>query len=154
MLDQTSGGRLELGVGRGISPDEVGYCGVDHATGSERFNEALQVLLKGLRKSASTIRANASPTRTCRWRRGRCHGQAKALDCGSLAGSARYIAYAQVILASNDGPAPSDTPDCRPATGTCATRLGGGSEGGVQGGAVRGAGRSPRRDCRLVSWLC
>lgn len=48
MLDQMSGGRLELGVGRGISPDEVGYCGVDHATGSERFNEALQVLLKGL----------------------------------------------------------------------------------------------------------
>lgn len=48
MLDQMSGGRLELGVGRGISPYEVGYYGVDPATGPERFAEALQVLLKGL----------------------------------------------------------------------------------------------------------
>ncbi len=48
MLDQMSGGRLELGVGRGISPYEVGYYGVDPATGAERFAEALVVLLKGL----------------------------------------------------------------------------------------------------------
>ncbi len=48
MLDQMSGGRLELGVGRGISPYEVGYYGVDPATGPERFAEALEVLLKGL----------------------------------------------------------------------------------------------------------
>ncbi|MBV8394241.1 MAG: LLM class flavin-dependent oxidoreductase [Alphaproteobacteria bacterium] len=48
MLDQMSGGRLELGVGRGISPYEVGYYGVDPATGPERFAEALDVILKGL----------------------------------------------------------------------------------------------------------
>jgi len=48
MLDQMSGGRLELGVGRGISPYEVGYYGVDPATGPERFAEALQVILAGL----------------------------------------------------------------------------------------------------------
>jgi alkanesulfonate monooxygenase SsuD/methylene tetrahydromethanopterin reductase-like flavin-dependent oxidoreductase (luciferase family) len=48
MLDQMSGGRFELGVGRGISPYEVGYYGVDPATGPERFAEALQVILKGL----------------------------------------------------------------------------------------------------------
>src|SRR6266446_7399836 len=48
MLDQLSGGRLELGVGRGISPYEVGYYGVDPATGPERFAEALEVILKGL----------------------------------------------------------------------------------------------------------
>ena len=35
MLDQMSGGRLELGIGRGISPYEVGYYGVDPATGPE-----------------------------------------------------------------------------------------------------------------------
>ena len=29
MLDQMSGGRFELGVGRGISPYELAYCGVD-----------------------------------------------------------------------------------------------------------------------------
>jgi alkanesulfonate monooxygenase SsuD/methylene tetrahydromethanopterin reductase-like flavin-dependent oxidoreductase (luciferase family) len=48
MLDQMSGGRLELGVGRGISPYEVGYYGVDPATGPERFAEALEVILQGL----------------------------------------------------------------------------------------------------------
>jgi alkanesulfonate monooxygenase SsuD/methylene tetrahydromethanopterin reductase-like flavin-dependent oxidoreductase (luciferase family) len=48
MLDQMSGGRLELGVGRGISPYEVGYYGVDPATGPERFAEAFAVILKGL----------------------------------------------------------------------------------------------------------
>src|SRR5579871_891192 len=48
MLDQMSGGRLELGLGRGISPYEVGYYGVDPATGPERFAEASEVILKGL----------------------------------------------------------------------------------------------------------
>src|SRR5499425_1647349 len=48
MLDQMSGGRLELGIGRGISPYEVGYYGVDPAIGPERFAEALEVILKGL----------------------------------------------------------------------------------------------------------
>ena len=48
MLDQMSGGRLELGIGRGISPYEVGYYGVDPATGPERFAEALSVILQGL----------------------------------------------------------------------------------------------------------
>lgn len=48
MLDQMSGGRLELGVGRGISPYEVGYYGVDPVSGPERFGEALAVILKGL----------------------------------------------------------------------------------------------------------
>ena len=48
MLDQLSHGRLELGIGRGISPYEVGYYGVDPATGPERFAEALEVILKGL----------------------------------------------------------------------------------------------------------
>src|SRR6266508_2817079 len=48
MLDQMRDGRLELGVGRGISPYEVGYYGVDPATGPERFAEAMQVIMKGL----------------------------------------------------------------------------------------------------------
>lgn len=48
MLDQMSGGRLELGIGRGISPYEVGYYGVDPATGPKRFAEALDIVLNGL----------------------------------------------------------------------------------------------------------
>ena len=56
MLDQMSGGRLELGIGRGISPYEVGYYGVDPATGPERFAEALRGHPEGPdRRSGSTM---------------------------------------------------------------------------------------------------
>lgn len=48
MLDHLTGGRLELGVGRGVSPIEVGFFGLDPAAGAEQFAEALSVLLQGL----------------------------------------------------------------------------------------------------------
>jgi alkanesulfonate monooxygenase SsuD/methylene tetrahydromethanopterin reductase-like flavin-dependent oxidoreductase (luciferase family) len=48
MLDQLSGGRLELGVGRGVSPIEVGFFGVDPEAGPRQFPEALRVVLAGL----------------------------------------------------------------------------------------------------------
>ena len=48
MLDQMSGGRLELGVGRGVSPVEVGFYGVDSSAGARQFVEALEVIKKGL----------------------------------------------------------------------------------------------------------
>ena len=48
MLDQLSGGRLDLGVGRGVSPIEVGFYGVDAKAGPRQFPEALQLIKKGL----------------------------------------------------------------------------------------------------------
>src|SRR5262245_3821027 len=48
MLDHMSGGRFELGVGRGVSPIEVGFFGVDPADGSRQFPEALRVIKQGL----------------------------------------------------------------------------------------------------------
>lgn len=48
MLDQMSGGRLELGIGRGISAHEIGYYGVDPAEAQARYVEALAVVLRGL----------------------------------------------------------------------------------------------------------
>ncbi len=48
MLDQMSGGRFELGVGRGISPVEAGFFGLDPAETQGMYQEALDFILKGL----------------------------------------------------------------------------------------------------------
>ena len=48
MLDQMSGGRMLLGVGRGISPIELRYYGIDAATAPAMYAEALEVILRGM----------------------------------------------------------------------------------------------------------
>jgi alkanesulfonate monooxygenase SsuD/methylene tetrahydromethanopterin reductase-like flavin-dependent oxidoreductase (luciferase family) len=48
MLDQLSGGRLDLGVGRGVSPIEMGFMGIDASETTARFREELEILLLGL----------------------------------------------------------------------------------------------------------
>ena len=48
MLDQMSGGRLELGIGRGTSPLEAALFNSDHKQSAPRYAEALEVILKGL----------------------------------------------------------------------------------------------------------
>ena len=55
MLDQMSGGRFLYGVGRGISPVEVGFYGIDFATGMERFREAFEVVRIGLTEDEVTF---------------------------------------------------------------------------------------------------
>jgi alkanesulfonate monooxygenase SsuD/methylene tetrahydromethanopterin reductase-like flavin-dependent oxidoreductase (luciferase family) len=54
MLDQMSGGRFLYGVGRGISPIEVGFYGIDFATGAEQFREAYEVIRIGLTEDELT----------------------------------------------------------------------------------------------------
>jgi len=54
MLDHLSGGRFQLGVGRGVSPFELGYYGVSDAESSERYIEAYQVLMQGLQGGTLT----------------------------------------------------------------------------------------------------
>jgi alkanesulfonate monooxygenase SsuD/methylene tetrahydromethanopterin reductase-like flavin-dependent oxidoreductase (luciferase family) len=48
MLDQMSGGRLQLGVGRGVSLYETQAYGLDFSKTQAQYHEAFQVLLKGL----------------------------------------------------------------------------------------------------------
>jgi alkanesulfonate monooxygenase SsuD/methylene tetrahydromethanopterin reductase-like flavin-dependent oxidoreductase (luciferase family) len=55
MLDQMSGGRLEFGVGRGVSPFEVGFYGVNPADGAKQFPEALRVIKQGLASDSLTF---------------------------------------------------------------------------------------------------
>lgn len=46
MLDHLSGGRFLLGIGRGISPFELGYFGTDPAEAQGRYLEAWTVMAK------------------------------------------------------------------------------------------------------------
>ena len=55
MLDQLSGGRLLLGVGRGISPIELRYYGLDPEQTPSMYAEALEVILRGMRGGPLTF---------------------------------------------------------------------------------------------------
>ena len=48
MLDHLSHGRLEVGVGRGVSPIELGFFGVNADDSGDITNEALEVIRQGL----------------------------------------------------------------------------------------------------------
>jgi len=48
MLDHLSKGRLQLGVGRGVSPIEVGYFGVEQEDSQPMYLESYQVLIQAL----------------------------------------------------------------------------------------------------------
>jgi len=56
MLDQMSRGRLELGVGRGVSPIELGLFGIDASEGMARYQEVLDIVLQGLSSEVLTYR--------------------------------------------------------------------------------------------------
>ena len=55
MRDQMSRGRLMLGVGRGISPIELRYYGLDPAETPAMYEEALEVLLRGMTSETLTF---------------------------------------------------------------------------------------------------
>ena len=48
MLDHLSKGRMELGVGRGVSPYELAFFNVDRETSRTMYQEALSAILPGL----------------------------------------------------------------------------------------------------------
>jgi alkanesulfonate monooxygenase SsuD/methylene tetrahydromethanopterin reductase-like flavin-dependent oxidoreductase (luciferase family) len=48
MLDHMSGGRMEMGFGRGASPLELKYIGHDDESSTEVFREGVEVVLKAL----------------------------------------------------------------------------------------------------------
>jgi alkanesulfonate monooxygenase SsuD/methylene tetrahydromethanopterin reductase-like flavin-dependent oxidoreductase (luciferase family) len=56
MLDQMSGGRLELGLGRGISPIEIGHYGVDPNVASSIYREAAAIVMKAFTANVLSFR--------------------------------------------------------------------------------------------------
>lgn len=48
MLDQISGGRVEFGMGRGATPIELGFFGVEAGEAQDRYREAADVVLAAM----------------------------------------------------------------------------------------------------------
>ena len=55
MLDHLSNGRLEVGLGRGVSPIEVAFFGVDPDDAMEMFIEGVDLIIQGLNCSTLTF---------------------------------------------------------------------------------------------------
>src|ERR1700733_3874433 len=55
MLDQMSGGRLEIGFGRGSSPTELIYYGQNPEDAQAIYAEALELVVKGLTQRSLTF---------------------------------------------------------------------------------------------------
>ena len=55
MLDQLSGGRLEIGFGRGSSPAEVSFYGQDPAKAQDIYTEARALIIQGLTQKTLTF---------------------------------------------------------------------------------------------------
>ncbi len=76
MLDQMSGGRFELGIGRGISPYELAYCNLNFLDAAEIYEESLQVILAGLTvEDAHAHAASTTSIAACRSRWSRCRSR-------------------------------------------------------------------------------
>ena len=67
MLDQLSGGRFQLGVGRGVSMYETAAYGLDFAKTQAMYHEAFQVLMQGARlRTSFRSRASSTSSTSCR----------------------------------------------------------------------------------------
>ena len=61
MLDQMSRGRFLLGIGKGISPIEVGYYGVDYKNADKMFAESFAIIMQALTKKHRGFRGRVLP---------------------------------------------------------------------------------------------
>jgi alkanesulfonate monooxygenase SsuD/methylene tetrahydromethanopterin reductase-like flavin-dependent oxidoreductase (luciferase family) len=58
MLDQMSGGRLEIGFGRGASSTETSFYGLDPAKAQQIYAEGLELIIQGLSKRTLNFRGD------------------------------------------------------------------------------------------------
>ena len=77
MLDHLSYGRLEVGVGRGVSPFELNYHKIDHEASREIFADAYACISAGLVSDTLSYAGKHSTMRTCRSRCGHCSGRTR-----------------------------------------------------------------------------
>ena len=81
MLDHMSGGRLEIGFGRGSVPFEISYYGQNAEERQQIYAERLELILKAFTVKTLTGRARTTSSRTCRWSSSRCRSRIRR--CGT-----------------------------------------------------------------------
>ena len=75
MLDNLSGGRMQVGVGRGISPIELGYYGRLPEEAKDVYEENLRILLRGFSNETLSYEGRSTRSATYRCHCGRCSGR-------------------------------------------------------------------------------
>src|SRR5678815_992372 len=58
MLDHLSGGRLEMGIGKGIAPFELVIYGINPLEALDRYKEVLEILRRGLTGERLTFKGD------------------------------------------------------------------------------------------------
>ena len=71
MLDNLSRGRLDVGVGRGISPIEISFFNIDVQQSRDMFREALDAMTSALATASSRSKDDTFPSRTSNCRSNR-----------------------------------------------------------------------------------
>jgi alkanesulfonate monooxygenase SsuD/methylene tetrahydromethanopterin reductase-like flavin-dependent oxidoreductase (luciferase family) len=61
LLDQISGGRLELGIGRGSSPFELEYFGIEPSQAQDLYRESADIVLKAMNSDRLSHRGPMFP---------------------------------------------------------------------------------------------
>ena len=85
MLDQISGGRLEIGFGRGASLIELAIYGEDPDAAQDIYTEGLELILKGLTREAARFSRQAFLVRRCAdGRSSRCKSRIRRSGTASM----------------------------------------------------------------------
>ena len=111
MLDHLSHGRLEVGVGRGVSPFELKYHKVEHEESREIFIDAFNCISAGLTTDTLTYRGPAFQLRECPDRAcGRCSSRIRRSGTARPTPSARPGRASMGCISSRSGRWPRPRP--------------------------------------------
>ena len=131
MLDHLSGGRLEVGVGRGVSPHELEHYGLDPAQSQAAYFEAFAILIQALTSRTLTFEGKFHSFRdvpieieplqrphpplcgtACPIRR-RCRGRRRTASTSCATGRSPWCAASPRATAPRGAPPATARPRCR-----------------------------------------
>ena len=122
MLDHLSGGRIEVGIGRGASPHELDYFGVDPDSAQAMYVEAYNVVMQAL--TGNELSFSGKHFRFIRRCGTRCpcrralSGRRKTASTSSAAGPCSERGRSAIATAPNGQPPAMNRSACRSSVST------------------------------------